>query len=178
MSKAETLRQSAIDKNKSSLEQLAEQVQKVRDAKAQSVEELSAMLEPLAQALASLSSEAAGTLTEIEHKTRETSASFQVQLESATKDLSQATAKANEAAKGLNQAASRLDRIHYLLAMAIGLFTATLVSVFWTFRTPPAIQHRLDAKAVAEELKPALIEAMKTGKEPAKGSAKGPVRNR
>ena len=33
MSKAETLRQSAIDKNKSNLEQLAEQVQTIRDAK-------------------------------------------------------------------------------------------------------------------------------------------------
>ena len=168
MSKAETLRQSAIDKNKSNLEQLAEQVQTIRDAKAQSVEELSAMLEPLAQALATLSSEAAETLRGIELATRTASGDYQRQINAANDSLGRATAATTQATAALRRAASSLSWGHYSLAMVTGLVTAALVSGFWLWFRPPKVELPLDPKAVAEYLKPALVEAMKTGKEPAK----------
>ncbi len=168
MSKAETLRQSAIDKNKSNLEQLAEQVQTIRDAKAQSVEELSAMLEPLAQALASLSSEAGKTLSEIQEATQAASAVLQRQMKDAHTSLSNSEIRATQATTGLKRAASSLGWGHYALTLLTGLVTAVLVSGFWLWFRPPTVQVPLDPRAVAEYLKPALIEAMKTGKEPAK----------
>lgn len=174
MSKAETLRQSAIEKNRSNLDQLAEQVQTIRDAKAQSVEELSAMLEPLAQALASLSSEAAGTLSKIELATRTASVDYQRQIKAANESLGKAMTATTQATSGLRRAASSLSWRHYGLAALTGLVTAALVSGFWLWFRPPTVQLPLDPRAVAEYLKPALIEAMKTGKEP----AKGPARNR
>jgi hypothetical protein len=146
------------------LSELASQVQTVRDAKAQSAEELSALLEPLAQALAALSDDTARTLTEIDRKARETSTSFRLQLENATKDLNAATAQAQQAAAGLNRAANRLNWAHYFLAMAIGLSTAGLVSAFWLWLRPPTIENLLDPKMVAEHLKPAVIEALKPSK--------------
>lgn len=174
MSKAETLRQSAIDKNKTSLEQLAEQVQTIRDAKAQSVEELSAMLEPLAQALASLSSEAAETLSETQQATRTASVDFERQINAANDSLGKAVTATTQATAGLKRAASSLSWGHYGLAALTGLVTAALVSGFWLWFRPPTIDNLLDPKMVAEYLKPALLEAMKTGKEP----SKAPARNR
>ena len=168
MSKAEMLRQSAIEKSKSNLEELAEQVQTIRDAKVQSVEELSALLEPLAQALASLSSDAVKTLTEIDRKARETSTSFRFQLDNAIQDLSKATTQAQHAAAGLNQAANRLSWTHFSLAVLTGLVTAVLVSAFWLWFSPPKVVVPMDTKKVVESLTPALIEAMKSGKEPVK----------
>ena len=168
MSKAETLRQSAIDKNKSNLEQLAEQVQTIREAKAQSVEELSAMLEPLAQALASLSSEAARTLSEIEQLTRTASVDYQRQINAANDSLGRAVTATTRATNDLRRAASSLSWGHYGLAALTGLVTAALVCGFWLWFRPPTVQVPLDPRVVAEYLKPALIEAMKTGKELAK----------
>ncbi len=168
MSKAETLRQSAIDKNKSNLEQLAEQVQTIREAKVQSVEELSAMLEPLAQALASLSSDAAETLSRIELATRTASVDYQRQINAASESLGSANTATIQATAGLKRAAGRLSWGHYALTVLTGLVTAVLVSGFWLWFRPPIVKVPLDTLAVAEALRPALIEAMKTAKEPAK----------
>ena len=149
MSKAETLRQFAIDKNKTSLEQLAEQVQTLREAKAQSVEELSAMLEPLAQALASLSSEAGQTLSEIEQATRTASVDFQRQVSAANDSLGKAITATTQATASLKRAASSLSWGHYGLAAVTGLVTAALVSGFWLWFRPPTVQIPLDPRAVA-----------------------------
>jgi|GEM_PF-1488323 len=168
MSKAETLRQSAIDKNKSNLDQLAEQVQTIRDAKVQSVEELSALLEPLAQALASLSSDAAETLREINLATKRTSVDFERQVKAANESLGMAGKATRQATAGLEHAVSSLSWGHYALTVLTGLVTAVLVSAFWLWFSPPKVEVPLDTKKVAEYLTPALIEAMKTGKEPVK----------
>ena len=171
MSKAETLRQSAAEKNKTSLEQLAGQVQMIRDAKAQSVEELSAMLEPLAQALASLGSQAAQTLSEIEQKTRTAGVDFERQVTAANDSLATVVQATRQSTRELNRAANRLDWSHFALVIATGLLSALLVSGFWLWLSPPTVQNPLDPKAVAESLKPAVIEALKNAKEakPAKG---------
>lgn len=50
---------------------------------------------------------------------------------------------------------------HYGLAVVTGLVTAALVSGFWLWLAPPKVQNMLDAQAVAEYLKPAVIEALK-----------------
>jgi hypothetical protein len=41
------------------------------------------------------------------------------------------------------------------------MVTAALVSGFWLWLAPPKVQNMLDAQAVAEYLKPAVIEALK-----------------
>lgn len=42
------------------------------------------------------------------------------------------------------------------------------MSGFWLWFKPPTVQVQSDPRAVAEALKAALIEAIKTAKEPAK----------
>ncbi|MNF05463.1 hypothetical protein D3C80_2051940 [compost metagenome] len=50
---------------------------------------------------------------------------------------------------------------HYALVVGTGLVTAVLVSGFWLWLAPPTVQNQLDPKAVADHLKPAVIEALK-----------------
>ena len=54
-----------------------------------------------------------------------------------------------------------MEWTHYALTVGTALATAVLVSVFWLWLNPPTVQNQLDAKAVAEYLKPAVIEALK-----------------
>lgn len=129
------------------------------------------MLEPLAQALASLGSQAAQTLSEIEQKTRAAGVDFQRQVSAANDSLAVATKATHQATAGLKRATSSLSWGHYGLTVVTGLTTAALVSAFWLWFRPPTVQLPLDPKAVGEYLKPALIEAMRT-KEPAKGPAR------
>ena len=124
MSKTEMLRQSAQAKNATRLQDLAIQVQAVSQARHQSVEDLASMLEPLAQALAALTDQTSKTLTEIDHKSRETSQDFQRRLDAATQSLKDATtqaqAQAKSAADHLSRAGNRLGWKHYSLATALG----------------------------------------------------------
>ena len=169
MSKAETLRQSAQAKNETRLQDLASQVRAVSQARHQSVEDLASMLEPLAQALAALTDQAGKTLTEVDRKSREMSETFQRQLDTATQSLKDATtqaqAQAKSAADHLNRAGNRLGWKHYSLttatAVVTGAITAVLVSAFWLWAYPPTLHNTLDPKAVANLLKPAVIEALK-----------------
>ena len=52
---------------------------------------------------------------------------------------------------------------HYLLATSTACMTALLVSAFWLWLAPPTVSNYLDAKAVADELRPA-IAALKPSK--------------
>lgn len=168
MSKTEMLRQSAQAKNETRLQDLTNEVQTVSQARPQSVEDLAALLEPLAQALAALTDQAGKTLTELDHKSRETSQTLQGQVDSATQILrlltTQAQAQAKSAADHLNRAGNRLGWKHYGLATATGTITAVLVSAFWLWAYPPTVQNTLDPRAVANYLKPAVIEALKPSK--------------
>ena len=165
MSKTETLRQSAQARNEIRLQDLASQVQAVSQARHQSVEDLASMLEPLAQAMAALTDQASKTLTEIDHKSRETGQNFQRQLDGTTRSLKDATAQVKSAADTLSRAGSRLGWRHYSLAMATavatGAITAVLVSAFWLWAYPPTLHNTLDPKAVADYLNPAVIEALR-----------------
>jgi flagellar basal body L-ring protein FlgH len=164
MSKIETLRQSAAVSNETRLERLASQIEAVRQAKHQSAEDLAVTLEPLAQALAALTDETRQTLIEIDRKSREQGETFTLQLAESVNGYKEAAAEANKAAESLNRAGQRMEWRHYALALMTGLFTAALVSAFWLWLRPPTIQNSLDAQAVAEYLKPAVIEALKRSK--------------
>ncbi len=66
--------------------------------------------------------------------------------------------------RSLNQAGQRMEWRHYLLAALVGMVTAAAVTASWLFLAPPSIQNQLDPQAVAEHLKPAVIEALKPSK--------------
>lgn len=161
MSKTETLRQSAAASNEKRIERLANQIESLRQAKLQSAEDLAATLEPLAQAMAALADETRQTLAEIDRKSREQGETFSAQVSAAAKEWKAAATEAQKAAEALNQAGQRMEWRHYGLAVVTGLITAVLVSGFWLWLAPPTVQNMLDARAVAEYLKPAVIEALK-----------------
>jgi len=165
MSKTETLRQSAEAANAKRLEGLSLDEKAKAVSQARSVDELATAIEPLAKALATLSSEANQTLTEIEQKTKAASVDFQRQISAASDNLGLVIRATKQATHELNRAANRLDWTHFGLVIATGLLSAMLVSGLWVWFGP---QTPLDPKAVAEYLKPAVIEAIKTAKEPAK----------
>src|SRR4051812_47826075 len=164
MSKAETLRQSAAASNEARVAQLATGIDALKNARCQSVEELAAALEPIAQAMATLTDETRTTLAEIDRRTREQGKTFTTQLDTAARTWEAAAAQAQTAADRMNRAGSRLEWSHYALAIGTALATAALVSGFWLLLAPPTVQNHLDAKAVAELLKPAVIEALKPSK--------------
>lgn len=161
MSKTETLRQSAAASNETRLERLASQIESLRQAKHQSAEDLAETLEPLAQAMAALADETRQTLAEIDRKSREQGETFSAQVKEAASSWKAAAAEAQKAAEAMNQAGRRMEWRHYGLAMVTGLVTAALVSGFWLWLAPPKVQNLLDAQAVAQYLKPAVIEALK-----------------
>jgi hypothetical protein len=140
---------------------LAAQIETVRQTKHQSAEDLAATLEPLAQALAALTDETRQTLAEIDRRSREQGEMFERQLSTSVQGYKEAAVKAQSAADSLNQAGARMEWRHYALAVMTGLVTAALVSGFWLWLAPPTVQNQLDAKAVADYLKPAVIEALK-----------------
>ncbi len=164
MTKTETLRQLSDAANEKRVERLATQIESLRQAKLQSVEELAATLEPLAQAMAALADETRQTLAEIDRKSREQGEKFSAQVSAAAKEWKAAAAEAQKAAEALNQAGQRMEWRHYALAALTGALTAALVTVFWLWLAPPKVENLLDARAVAEHLKPAVIEALKPSK--------------
>lgn len=164
MSKTETLRQCAAALNATRLEQLASQIESVRQAKLQSAQDLAEILEPLAQAMAALTDETRQTLAEIERQSQAQGEQFSRQISAAAQSWKDAAAHARAAAHSLNQAGAQLEWRHYGLALATGVLTAVLVSVFWLWLAPPKVQIQLDPKAMAQYLKPAVIEALKQSK--------------
>lgn len=143
---------------------MAKSIEAVNQAKHQSAEDLAATLEPLAQAMAALADETRQTLAEIDSKTGKAANDFERKINDTTKAWTDAAEAADDAATALTKAAKRMEWRHYGLAVVTGLFTAALVSVFWLWLKPPTVHSTLDAKAVAEYLKPAVIEALKPSK--------------
>jgi uncharacterized phage infection (PIP) family protein YhgE len=161
MSKTETLRQSAAASNEKRIERLANQIETVRQAKHQSAEALAATLEPLAQAMAALTDETRQTLAGIEAQSKAHADKISSQISAAAQGLREAAAEAEKAADALNQAGQRMEWQHYLLAGLVGMVTAAVVTASWLWLAPPTIQNQLDPQAVAQHLKPAVIEALR-----------------
>jgi uncharacterized protein Yka (UPF0111/DUF47 family) len=161
MSKTETLRQSAAASNERRLERLASQIETVRKANYQSVEELALMLEPLAQSMVALVDETRQTLDQINRQSQETGEMFSRQVNTAMQSWREAAVDAQTAANRLDRAGSRIEWSHYAVALMTGIVTTIFVSVLWHWVAPPVIENRLDPQAVAQYLKPAVIAALK-----------------
>jgi len=164
MSKTETLRQSAAALNESRNELLAVQIETLRQAKHESAEELAATLEPLAQAMAALAEETKQTLAEIDRKSTEQAERFKQQTSQAAQDWREASKEAQIAMNGVYRASRQISMANYGLAIGTALITALLVSAFWLWLFPPKVETLLDPQAVAEYLKPSVIEALKPSK--------------
>jgi Na+/serine symporter len=154
MSKTEILRQLSDAANEKRIERLANQIESLRQAKHQSVEDLSMVLEPLAQAMAALTDETRQTLLEIDRKSREQGELFRRQLSESMKAHKEISLSMIRAAESLNQAGQKIQWTHYVISALTGAITAALVSVFWLYLAPQQIY--LDARAVAAYLKPAI----------------------
>ena len=163
MSKTATLRQSAAASNETHIADLASRIETLRQTKHQSVEELAAALEPIAQAMAKLTDETRQTLAEIEARTKTQGETFAQQLTTSATNWKDAAKEAEQAADRLDRAGSRLEWRHYLLAMHDGRPDSgpreRLVALAGA--AEGEVQNHLDPKAVAELLKPAVIEALK-----------------
>ena len=133
----------------------------MRLRQARNAEQIAEELEPLAQAMAALTDETRETLAEIERKSQEQAENFRQQIEASAQAWKEAAAEAQAAAESLNGAGQRMELTHYALAVLVGLVTAALVTVCLLWLAPaPTIQNTLDPAAVAEHLRPALIEAL------------------
>lgn len=154
MSKTETSRQLATASNARRLEQLASQIETLRQARLQNAEDLSAILEPLAQAMAALSDETRETLAQIDATSRQQAQQFQERITATTQQWTRTLSRAEEAAQALAKAANQTKATFIVLALATGIGSATLTSAFWLWLAPaPTLINRIDAQEVANLLK-------------------------
>ena len=154
MSKTEISRQLATASNAKRLEHLAIQIETLRQAKAQSAEELSAILEPLAQAMAALSDETRETLTQIEATSQQQAQQFQERITTTAQHWTRTLNRAEEAAQALAKAANQTKAMFLILTIMTSIVSVTLTSAFWLWLAPtPVITHQIDAEEVAKLLK-------------------------
>lgn len=112
--------------------------------------------------MAALTDETRQTLAEIDRKSREQGEKFSSQVSEAARALRDAAAAEQAAADQLSRAGQRLEVIHYVMTVTVGILSAGLVIGLWLLLAPPSIvNNQLDAEAVAQYLKPAVIEALK-----------------
>jgi hypothetical protein len=146
----------AAASNAAWLEDLGQRIETLRSARIESAEQLASILEPLAQAMAALTDETRETLATIEQRSQDQGERFQSQVETAAMELSRASAGAQQAAENLDRVGQWTEWRHYLLAVMTGMMSAMLVTAFWLWLAPPMVQNHLDAKAVAEYLRPEI----------------------
>ena len=134
MSKTETVQQLAAASNAARVQALNQQIESLRQAKLTSMEELAAMLEPLAQAMALLTEETAASLRKIERieqRSRDQSSQFNVQMEKALVSWKQAATAAKAAADQMDRAEENAALRGMVVAVLTGLTTGLLVSALW-----------------------------------------------
>ena len=163
MSKTEMLRQSAAASNEKRLAHLTHQIESLRQAQHESVEDLASALEPLAQAMATLSDETRQTLALIEQRANDQAESFMSQLQQEVSAFLEISTRARKAAEELSRSAQRLRWRAVGVAVTTGVLTAALVSGLWRWAQPPQAARpvTLDAQAVARLLAPAVTAALK-----------------
>ena len=163
MKKTETLRQLTNSANRARLSDLGAQIEALHQAKISSVDELAMILEPIAQAMAALTDETRQTMSAIEAKGAEQGERIQRQIMAAAQACQAATQRAESAAQRLEAASQSAESRNYFLAIATGCVTAVLVSAFWLWLAPPTVSNFLDARALADMLRPE-IAALKLSK--------------
>lgn len=163
MSKTEMLRQSAVASNEKRLAHLTHQIETVRQARHQSVEDLATVLEPLAQAMAALSDETFQTLALIERRAHDHAESFTSQLQEEVSAFLEISTRAREAAEQMSQSVRSQRWRMMIVCVMSGALAAVLVIASWRWAQPPRAPQAvtLDAQAVAQLLRPAVIAALK-----------------
>ncbi|MES2350506.1 MAG: mobilization protein [Pseudomonadota bacterium] len=107
--------------------------------------------------MAALTDETRTSLEQIEQRSREQGEQLRSQTETAIVSWNQAAKAAQQAAERLDEAGRRVELSQYLLTILTGVMTGLLASAFWLWLAPaPTVQNVLDAKAVAELLRPEI----------------------
>ena len=156
MRKTEIVKQLADNANKTALSDLGAQIGALHQAKLTNVEELAAILEPIAQAMAALTDETRQSLVQIEARGTEQAERIHQQIAAAATACETVVKQAQSTAQRLEAAGSRIEWSHYLVAMATGCVTALLVSAFWLWLAPPTVANNIDPKEVANLLRPVI----------------------
>jgi hypothetical protein len=141
-------------------------ITKLRQAR--NAEQMAAEIEPLAQSLAALADETRQSLAEMQETSHKQAIAWGQQQQKAAEALKSAGSSIEAAAQRLKaQAEASTDGLMWrFLAVAIltGAAAGGLTTGFWLWvQPPPPIQNQLDPQAMAEYLKPALVEALKKG---------------
>ena len=163
MTKTETARLSAAASNEKRLAHLTHQIETVRQARHKSVEDLATVLEPLAQAMAALSDETRQTLALIERRAHDHAESFTSQLQEEVSAFLEISTRAREAAEQMSRSVRSQRWKMMIVCVMSGVLAAVLVSASWRWAQPPRAPQAvtLDAQAVAQLLRPAVIAALK-----------------
>jgi gas vesicle protein len=149
----------AAASNAARLTELGQGIETLRTAKIASADQLASMLEPLAQAMAALTDETRETMAAIAQQGREQGDRLRMQIDAASSAWSKASSEAQQVVQNLETAARQTERRQYALVVTTGLMTALLVSAFWLWLAPPTVENHLDAKAVADMLRPEIAPA-------------------
>jgi Flp pilus assembly protein TadB len=149
-------------------------IMKLRQAR--NVEQIAEELEPLAVSLATLADQAQAGIKSMEAASLQQAREWNSQQMSAANEVAAAAKNVAQHVKALQQATASLKQTAeevqqaqngqlWTLAAVAGvsaILAAGLAIGFWLWLAPaPQVQSSLDAKAVAEYLKPAIVEAIK-----------------
>ena len=149
-------------------------IMKLRQAR--NVEQIAEELEPLAVSLATLADQAQASIKNVEtaslQQAREWSSqqlSAANEVEAAAKTVAQHVKALQQATASLKQTAAEVQQAQsgqlWTLATVAGvsaILAAALSIGLWLWLAPaPQVQNQLDPKAVADHLKPAILDALK-----------------
>jgi hypothetical protein len=142
-------------------------IMKLRQAR--NVEQIAEELQPLALSLATLADQAQASIKELEVQSLRQAREWSIAQESAAAavrnaaiNVKEATASLSQIAGDLKQAQRHQFRNLVTVASMSAILAAQLSIIFWLWLAPvPEVKNTLDAKAVADYLKPAITDALK-----------------
>lgn len=149
-------------------------IMKLRQAR--NVEQIAEELEPLAVSLATLADQAQASIKAMEAASLQQAREWSNQQLSAANEVEAAAKTVGQYVKALQQATASLKQTAeeaqqaqrsqlWTLATVAGvsaILAAALAIGLWLWLAPaPEVRNHLDAKAVAEYLKPAIVDALK-----------------
>ena len=149
-------------------------IMKLRQAR--NVEQIAEELEPLAVSLATLADQAQSSIKNMEAASLQQAREWNSQQLSAANEVEAAAKTVAQHVKALQQATASLKKTAeevqqaqrgqlWTLATVAGvsaILAAALAIGLWLWLAPaPEVRNQLDAKAVAEYLKPAIVDALK-----------------
>jgi acetyl/propionyl-CoA carboxylase alpha subunit len=163
MSKSEIMQQSFTATNEKRVEHLAAEMEALRQAKLQSMEEFASMLEPLVQKLAVILDETRWFVTEIKSMSREQAEKFSLQINASAQDLRDATAEAQKTAESMRwEQAEEFNLQINASAQNLRDATAKAQKIAESMRWEQAEEFILQINASARDWKHATAEAQMT----------------